>query len=83
MKVIRFSAQWCQPCKQLAKILEAEGLDVPYLDIDEETTKPLIAKYGVRSVPTIVIDSGDQFELITGALLNQEKKDKIRQALVA
>jgi glutaredoxin len=56
VKVYRFTASWCQPCKTLAKALETRGLDVPTIDVDSEGAKELMAKYGIRSVPTITIE---------------------------
>lgn len=81
-KVLRFSAAWCQPCKNLAKILASENIDIPVYDIDEASVKDLVYRYKIRSVPTIVIDrGGDDFDLIVGASLSQLHRDKIKQAL--
>jgi thiol-disulfide isomerase/thioredoxin len=35
-KIFRFTASWCQPCKALAKNLEAANLNIPIevIDID-------------------------------------------------
>jgi thioredoxin 1 len=53
--VIRFTASWCNPCKSMAKVLESIDSDVPIrvvdIDEDEETAK----RYGIRSVPTLVM----------------------------
>jgi|TARA_R110000796_G_scaffold61585_1_gene142501 thioredoxin 1 len=55
MKVLKFSASWCQPCKMLAKTLE--GMEVPYeiteIDIDDQPEQA--GKYQVRGVPTMVL----------------------------
>ena len=55
MKVLKFSASWCQPCKMLAKTLE--GMKVPYeiteIDIDDQPEQA--GKYQVRGVPTMVL----------------------------
>lgn len=61
MKVLKFEASWCGPCKMLSKVLEgAEGkytAEIEVVDIDE---KPDLAKkYGVRGVPTMVKVDGD------------------------
>jgi glutaredoxin len=67
IKVYRFTASWCQPCKALAKTLEAKGFDVPAIDVDSESSKALMDEYSIRSVPTIVIDYGSNtFKKITG-----------------
>ena len=78
--LFRFTASWCQPCKMLAKILEQENIDIPVVDIDKQPE--LAKKYGIRSVPTIVIEqpNGD-FELIVGASLSNYHKDVIHAIL--
>ena len=54
-KVLRFTASWCQPCKALAGIIEQVKTTMPIevIDIDENTE--MAVKYGVRSVPTLII----------------------------
>ena len=62
--LVDFTATWCGPCKALAPIVEKVADDyegkvkVGKLDIDanSEMTK----KYGVRSVPTILIFKGGE-----------------------
>ncbi|MEU8793660.1 thioredoxin [Streptomyces sp. NPDC048643] len=62
--VVDFWAAWCGPCRQIASSLEAiadehgDKVTVVKLNIDEnpETT----AKYGVQSIPTLLIYSGGE-----------------------
>ena len=57
--MVDFTATWCGPCRMLAPIVEklateTEGkLKVGKVDIDASPT--LAAKYGVRSVPTVMV----------------------------
>jgi thioredoxin 1 len=54
MKIIKFQADWCGPCKALTKVLEQIDTKtlIEVVDIDE---KPEVAvEYGIRSVPTLV-----------------------------
>jgi thioredoxin 1 len=57
--VVDFTATWCGPCKALAPIIDqlAEELDgkvkVGKVDIDD--APGAAAKYGVRSVPTVLV----------------------------
>ena len=55
IKVLRFTASWCQPCKMLGKILEDIEIDYPIevIDIDENNEDTI--KYSVRGVPTLVM----------------------------
>ena len=67
MKVLRFTATWCQPCKALAQQLEELGLDkeVTVIDIDEQ--QDLAIQYGVRSVPTLIaVDNNKEVKRMVG-----------------
>lgn len=51
-----FTAEWCQPCKQLKKVLadtKLEGVNVVTVDID--AWKEEAKQAGVRSVPTSIL----------------------------
>lgn len=62
--LVDFTATWCGPCRALAPIVEKIADDyqgkvkVGKLDIDESPT--LTAKFGVRSVPTVLVFKGGQ-----------------------
>ena len=54
-RVIKFSASWCQPCKNLSKTLESVESDVPISEIDIDDKPELAQEFGIRSVPTMVM----------------------------
>ncbi len=56
VRVLKFSAEWCGPCKRIGPAVEnlcgVNGVDVEAFDIDQS---PEVADaYGVLSVPTFV-----------------------------
>ena len=52
--LIDFYADWCGPCKMLAPILEqVDFIDVLKVNVDE--FPELSAKFGVMSIPTLVL----------------------------
>lgn len=70
LKVTKFSASWCQPCKVLAPIfneVKSEVGDVMYQDVDVDQNSDLAIQYKVRGVPTIVIEKdGQEVKRIVG-----------------
>ena len=57
--LVDFWAEWCGPCKTIAPALEeiandmGDRVSVAKLNIDENPMTP--AKYGVRSIPTLML----------------------------
>jgi thioredoxin 1 len=70
MKLLKFSASWCGPCKMLTKVMESIKFPYEVVDVDIEGNEELVAKYGVRGVPTLVLldDKEDVVVVHIGAL---------------
>lgn len=77
MRLLKFSAEWCQPCKMLAKTLE--GINVPYTisNIDIDDSPNLAADYKVRGVPTMVLIDDNDKEV--GRLVGVKTKAQIEE----
>lgn len=74
MKVLKFSASWCQPCKMLAKTLEDYKGEVSIENIDIDESQEAAIRFGIRGVPTCVLvdDSGVVIKRKSGMMtLNQ------------
>ena len=63
MKILRFTASWCEPCKALAKDIErvVTEREIQVIDIDQE--QDLAALFMVRSVPTLIKIDQDKKEV--------------------
>ena len=76
MTLLKFSASWCNPCKQLTKILQSIPqellIDMQEIDIDKETG--MSAMWKIRSVPTLVLldETGEELRRSTGALTKDQ-----------
>jgi thioredoxin len=70
LKVLKFSASWCGPCKVLAPIfnqVRSEVSDVAFQEVDVDAESALAIQYKVRGVPTIVIEKdGQEVKRIVG-----------------
>ena len=56
--LVDFFATWCGPCKMLAPIVEkvaSEHEDIAVLKIDVDEVPDVAAKYGIRSIPTLIL----------------------------
>ena len=59
--LVDFFAEWCGPCKMLAPVMEELASEVPdvkigKLDVDESSATS--EKYGVSSIPTLILFKG-------------------------
>ena len=80
MKTMKyFSATWCGPCKAFKPIMieiAGEGYSVQFIDVDQ--SQNLATKYGVRSVPTTVIEeNGIEVSRFVGAIPKQQVLQKL------
>lgn len=73
--VVLFTAAWCGPCKQQARVLEkmeSEQAKVPrarFCKLDVENSPALVESYGIRGVPTLAIfNNGKMVSKSTGMI---------------
>ncbi len=77
MKVIRFTATWCGPCKSLAKTLEDVETRIPIEVIDIDQHRDLAVEYGIRGVPTLVML--DENNNVTKRLVGAKPKKELEE----
>lgn len=70
LEVKKFGASWCGPCRVLAPILsevKSQFKNVLFTEHDVDDDMDEVMKYGVRSVPTVIlIKDGVEVERIVG-----------------
>jgi thioredoxin 1 len=78
-KILRFTADWCGPCKSLAKNLseaDISGITIEVIDIDKSEETAIY--YGIRSVPTLVMIKDDNvIKRHTGVMTSTQLKEWI------
>lgn len=79
MRVLKFGADWCGPCKALDKRLEG-FTECPIIRYDvNDIHEELADKYNIKTIPVTVLedDEGNQIRRWTGLFNIQELKDEI------
>ena len=83
--LVDFWAVWCGPCKMIAPFVEELAVElegkakVGKLDVDNNQESAI--KYGVRSIPTVLIFKGGKVvDTIIGAVPKIQLKQKLESA---
>ncbi|HNK62572.1 MAG TPA: thioredoxin [Anaerolineales bacterium] len=69
--LVDFTADWCQPCKMIAPIVEQLagewGGKVKVVKLDADQNPNIMMQYGVMGIPTLMLFKGGQVkERVTG-----------------
>ncbi|MCD1124637.1 thioredoxin TrxC [Jinshanibacter sp. LJY008] len=71
--VVDFWAPWCGPCVNFAPIFEdvaqEREREIRFVKVDTEAEQELSARFGIRSIPTIMVfKKGQRIDMLNGAL---------------
>ena len=68
MKVLKFYADWCGPCKAQASLFEKASFEVESINVDKEENENLVEKFGIKGLPTSVLvdDEGKEITRFVG-----------------
>lgn len=81
MKVLDFYADWCGPCKMMKPIMEQvekEHPEVEFEAINIDEQSELAEKYGVMSIPTLVVLDGEE---VKATLVGMKSKAEIEKVI--
>ena len=84
--LVDFTADWCQPCKMIAPIVEqlAGQWDgkVKVVKLDADQNPSIMMQYGVMGIPTLMLFKGGELkERITGFMPMNALEPKISRHL--
>ena len=79
--LVDFYADWCQPCKMVAPILQNVkkelGDKVKIIKINVDNNPAISTKYGIRSIPTLMLFKNGELKFNQAGVLSAEDIKKI------
>ena len=75
-QIIYFYGTFCNPCKSFRPTIESISRELPVRFVDVDAEPQLVAEYGIRNVPTIVIvQDGQAINKASGVLTESQVRN--------
>ncbi|MSR08368.1 MAG: thioredoxin [Gammaproteobacteria bacterium] len=82
--LVDFWAEWCGPCKSIAPILEQIAIEyqdrIEIAKVDVEDSQSTAMKYGIRSIPTLMLFRDGVVEAQHVGIVSREQLQKLLEA---
>lgn len=83
--LVDFYADWCQPCKAVAPIIDELSQEFPqvsFVKVNVDENQDVASQYSVFSIPTFLIfKNGKVIDQFVGAQGKEAFKEKVQAAL--
>ncbi len=79
--LVDFYADWCGPCKMLGSVIEdsVDEIGIPVIKINTDKFPDLATRFGVMSIPTIIVmEEGKEIKKHIGFLGREELLDFVK-----
>jgi thioredoxin 1 len=76
MKILKFYADWCGPCKGLTMIMNGvkDKITIPVEEVNVDENVFMATNFNIRSLPTLVLVDDTETEIRRSVgMLNEEK----------
>jgi thioredoxin 1 len=96
LKILKFTAAWCGPCKSCAPAVAALAKDFPdvvFAEIDVDQNEDRVSSFNISAMPTFIIFCDDlEYHRVTGGgnvpqlrkiLVQLEAEDRVLESLSA
>lgn len=77
--LVDFYANWCGPCKMLSPILEKAESNLKVIKVDTDIHEEIARKYGIMSIPTIILfEDGQELKRNIGFISKEKLEDFLK-----
>lgn len=78
MKIYKFMAAWCQPCRALSHRLKAFNIEPTEISVEDPKAEALLKAFKIRHVPTLVVEESDgSYQTFVGTAIDDVLLQKL------